>query len=343
LRFFTSLERYIYYNEDAIETYRQTVLIYNPYAGGLRRRSHALRRSIELLDARGITVDSIATSGPGHAGEIARCAVDRGADLILVAGGDGTINEAVNGMAHSDVPLGILPAGTANVLANELAIGRTMERAAEVLADCVKERVALGVISSEAENLNRYFLLMAGAGLDADIVFNLDSRMKEAVGKAAYWIGGFSKIGQRIPEFHVTADGREYRASFALLSRVRNYGGDLEIAPTISMLDDEFEMVLFEGESSLGFLKYMLAVVVRQQQTMPGITILRTRHASFSSTEGEKIHLQVDGEYAGLAPAQVNIVPGALTLLVPPNFSTRRPASVPASVDAAAWTTSPTR
>jgi diacylglycerol kinase (ATP) len=294
-----------------------------------------------LLDARGITVDSIATTGPGHAGDIARRAVDRSADLILVAGGDGTINEAVNGMVHSDIPLGILPAGTANVLANELGIGKTMERAAAALADGVQERVAVGLISSE--NAQRHFLLMAGAGLDADIVYNLNPRVKEAVGKAAYWIGGFSKVGRRIPEFVVQADGREYRASFALLSRVRNYGGDLEIAPTISLLDDEFEMVLFEGESSLGFLKYMLAVVVHQQQTMPGITILRTRQAAFSSPDDSRIHLQVDGEYAGLAPASVEIVPNSLTLLVPPGFRGRRPARVPASVDAAAWTTSPTR
>jgi len=300
-----------------------------------------------LLDARGITVYSIATTGPGHAGEIARRAVDRGADLILVAGGDGTINEAVNGMVHSEVPLGILPAGTANVLANELGIGTTMERAAEVLADTVKERVALGMISSEAsgneEALRRHFLLMAGAGLDADIVYHLNSRMKETFGKVAYWIGGFSKVGRRIPEFTVRANGRDYRASFALLSRVRNYGGDLEIAPTISLLDDEFEMVLFEGESSLGFVKYMLAVVVHQQQTMRGITILRTRQAAFSASEDTKIHLQVDGEYAGVAPARVEIVPNALTLLVPPGFRARRPASVPVSVEAAAWTTSPTR
>jgi YegS/Rv2252/BmrU family lipid kinase len=294
-----------------------------------------------LLDARGITVDSIATTGPGHAGEIARRAVDRGADLILVAGGDGTINEAVNGMVHSDVPLGILPAGTANVLANELGTGKTMERTAEVLADSVPERVALGLISSE--NAQRHFLLMAGAGLDADIVYSVNPRVKEAVGKAAYWIGGFSKVGRRIPEFTVRANGSEYRAGFALLSRVRNYGGDLEIAPTISLLDDEFEMVLFEGESSLGFLKYMLAVVVHQQQAMRGITILRTRQAAFSAPVGSKIHLQVDGEYAGLAPARVEIVPNALTLLVPRGFRGRRPASVPASVNDAAWTTSPTR
>jgi YegS/Rv2252/BmrU family lipid kinase len=296
-----------------------------------------------LLDARGITVDSIATTGPGHAGEIARRAVDRGADLILVAGGDGTINEAVNGMVNSCVPLGILPAGTANVLANELGIGRTMEHAAGILADSVKERVALGVISSQTEESRRHFLLMAGVGLDADIVYHLNQRMKEAFGKVAYWIGGFSKLGRRIPEFTVRAEGREYRASFALLSRVRNYGGDLEIAPTISLLDDEFEMVLFEGESSLEFLKYMLAVVVHRQRNMRGITILRTRHAMFSAPEHSQVHLQVDGEYAGLAPACVEIVPSALTLLVPPNFRARRPARVPASVSDAAWTTSPTR
>jgi YegS/Rv2252/BmrU family lipid kinase len=291
-----------------------------------------------LLDTLGITVDSIATTGPGHAGEIARCAVDRGADLILVAGGDGTINEAVNGMAHSDVPLGILPAGTANVLANELGIGGAMESAAAVLGRAVQERVALGLISSEAQE-PRHFLLMAGAGLDADIVYNLNPRMKETVGKMAYWIGGFSKLGRRIPEFTVHANGQEYRASFALASRVRNYGGDLEIAPTISLLDDEFELILFEGESSLGFLKYMLAVVIRRHSTMPGIKILRTRQAVFSGREGSSIHVQVDGEYAGLAPAQVDIVPNALTLLVPPNFRARRPASV----EDAQWTTSPTR
>lgn len=290
-------------------------------------------------------MDSIATTGPGHAGEIARQAVDRGADLILVAGGDGTINEAVNGMANSDVPLGILPAGTANVLANELGIGGNMERAAQVLGHAIPERVALGLLTNE-EAVRRYFLLMAGVGLDADIVFHLNQRVKQVLGKGAYWIGGFSKVGQRIPEFNVRSGGREYRASFALLSRVRNYGGDLEIAPTISMLDDEFELVLFEGESSLGFLKYMLAVVAHRHHAMRGITILRTRQAEFSPDPPKnrpKIHVQVDGEYAGVVPARVEIVPSALTLLVPPDFRVRRPLSTTASAEDPAWTTSPTR
>lgn len=289
-----------------------------------------------MLNASGSPVDSIATTGPGHAGEIARQEIERGADRILVAGGDGTINEVANGMAFSEVPLGVLPAGTANVLACELGIGKSMERAAHTLADSVPERVALGSVTNGLADARRYFLLMAGIGLDAEIVYHLNTRMKETFGKVAYWIGGFSKLGRRIPEFVVEVNGRQFRAGFALLSRVRNYGGDLEIAPTISLLDDEFEMVLFEGESSVGFLKYMLAVVAHQQQNMHGIRIMRTRQAAFLPAAGPRdpIHLQVDGEYVGAAPARVEIVPNALTLLVPPSFRSRRPMSV----EDAAWT-----
>jgi YegS/Rv2252/BmrU family lipid kinase len=271
------------------------------------------------------------------AGEIARAAIDRGADLILVAGGDGTINEVANGMALSRVPLGILPAGTANVLASELRLGQTMEQAAESLAHSVQERVALGRLSG-ADGNSRYFLLMTGAGLDADIVYHLNLRMKEALGKVAYWIGGFSKLGRRLPEFTVEANGREFRASFALASRVRNYGGDLEIAPSISLLDDEFELVLFEGENSFTYLKYMLGVVAHELRDLRGVNVLRTRQAIFSPNNGSDIHLQVDGEYTGVAPASVEIVPNALTLLVPPDFRARRPARV----EDAQWTTSPT-
>ena len=127
-------------------------------------------------------------------------------------------------------------------------------------------------------------------------------------------------------------------SSHALLSKVRNYGGDLEIAPTISLLDDQFELVLFEGTSTFRYLKYMLAVCLSRINRMRGVTVLRTRKASFSPGGTGIIHVQVDGEYAGVAPAQVEIVPNALTLLVPPDFRARRPIAVADP----AWTTSPT-
>jgi diacylglycerol kinase (ATP) len=292
-----------------------------------------------LLSARGINAEAIPTSGPAMAADIARDAIERGADLILVAGGDGTINEVVNGMVHTDVPLGILPAGTANVLACELDIGKTLERVAHSIDACVPERVAVGRLVHAANDSGRYFLLMAGAGLDAEIVYGLNIRLKNALGKVAYWLSGFGSVGRRLPEFTVEADGREFRVSFALASRVRNYGGDLEIAPTVSLLDDQFEVVLFEGSNSFAYIRYIAGVVIRKHQKMRGVTILRTRKVSFTCPEDSRIHLQVDGEYGGRLPATVEIVPSALTLLVPPTFRNRRPASI----EDPAWTTSPTR
>ena len=152
----------------------------------------------------------MSTTAPGTAAELARSAIEQGADLILVAGGDGTINEALNGMVHSGVPLGILPAGTANVLANELGLGKTMERAAASLSEWAPERVAVGLIDGSSSEGPRHFLLMAGVGLDADIVYHLSLGVKAALGKAAYWIGGFSKLGRCLPVFTVEAEGRSF-------------------------------------------------------------------------------------------------------------------------------------
>ena len=270
---------------------------------------------------------------------MAREAVERGADLILAAGGDGTINEVVNGMAGSKVPLGILPAGTANVLANELGIPTNMERAAKALLQCVPERVSLGLLSTALGDTPRYFLLMAGAGLDAEIVYHLNGRLKDAIGKVAYWIAGLSRFGRSLPEFTIETESGAYRASFALVSRVRNYGGDLEIAPSISMLEEEFEVVLFEGSSTLPYMKYILGVLARRADRMRGITIFRTRKALFTGAEQGRVYVQIDGESGGVIPASVELVPSALTLLMPPDFRVRRPARA----EDPAWTTLPTR
>ncbi|HYL35619.1 MAG TPA: diacylglycerol kinase family protein [Bryobacteraceae bacterium] len=313
--------------------------MYNPFAGGLRRRSHALGRCIELLASQGVSVQSIPTPGPKAAAELARRIADSGADLILVAGGDGTINEVVNGIAGSKIPLGILPAGTANVLANELGLGNRLERAAAAFASWIPERIAVGLLSTAMGDEPRYFLLMAGAGLDAAIVYHMSPAIKNTLGKAAYWVDGLAQFGRRLPQFSVETEGRVYRSSFALVSRVRNYGGDLEIAPTISLLDDEFEVVLFEGATSLPYVKYILGVLAGRIHALRGVTILRTRKVLLSGAESGQVYVQVDGESAGVVPATVELVPNALTLLVPPGFRARRPARA----EDAAWTTSPTR
>jgi len=278
------------------------------------------------------------TDGPGAATDIARKAVIDGADLILVAGGDGTINEVANGMIFSDVPLGIIPAGTANVLAMELGIGRKPERAAHALPECVPIRVSVGLAVHEADRRQRYFLLMAGGGLDAHIVYHISASLKNSLGKAAYWVSSFGQLGRRLPAFHVDVEGERHRCSFALASRVRNYGGDLEIARGVSLLEHHFELILFEGETTFPYLKYFLGVLTRRLDRMKGVTILQTKAARFTCPSDDRIHLQVDGEFTGWLPVTVSIVPRALTILAPPTYRSRETALIGEH----AWTPSPT-
>jgi diacylglycerol kinase (ATP) len=269
------------------------------------------------------------TAGPGDATRIAREAVAAGADLVLVLGGDGTINEAVNGMVHSNAALGVLPGGTANVLAMELGLGSRLDRAIERLAQCAPRRVSVGRVSlvpggevsrnGAAQNGNngqRHFLAMGGAGLDARIVFDLSPAFKARAGKLAYWLTGFGHATQRVGQFEVRVNGQAYRCGFALASRVRNYGGDLEIASGASLAHDDFEIVLFEGSNPVRYLWYMLGVSMKRVQNMAGV---HTLHGGRVELSGD-VHLQVDGEYAGRLPASIDIVPAAITLLMPPGY-----------------------
>jgi len=263
----------------------------------------------------GIVAELTPTAAAGHATELAREAVAAGADLILVLGGDGTINEVANGMIPSRVPLGVLPGGTANVLANELGLGNGLERAIERLGHCVERRIAVGKLCSQ-DCGSRYFLLMAGAGLDATIVTKVHAGLKARAGKLAYWAAGLGEFFGTVAQFHAHIGGQQSQHGFVLVSRVRNYGGDMEIASGASLLRHDFEVVLFEGSNPLRYAAYMTAVTLRQVKSMPGVRTLRTQRVEFSGDA----HLQIDGEYAGRLPATLELVPDALTLLVPPAY-----------------------
>jgi diacylglycerol kinase (ATP) len=288
-----------------------------------------------LTDA-GHNVEAVPTHGPRTAAAVARECIARGADLLLVGGGDGTLNEVINGAVGSDVPVGILPGGTANVLATELKISKRVEKAAGLVSECTVERISLGLLSC-ADEEPRYFALMAGAGLDALIVYKISARLKSALGKVAYWIAGFVHGTRLLPEFTVEVDGRTHRSSFALASRVRNYGGDLEIARDITLLEHDFELVLFAGVNPLRYVKYLTAVLLGKTAGLKGITVMRTNRLTVSSPEDRRIYIQVDGEYAGRLPATIEIIPNCLNLLIPPHFIRTT------SDRDRTWTTSPTR
>ncbi len=135
-----------------------------------------LQRTIDVLRNKGIESRLIATIGPNTAGGQARAEIDSGCDLIIAAGGDGTINEVANGMLHTGVPLGLLPGGTANVLAREMKMPRTILDAAEVLTEYTPQTISVGRL--RLQNDSRLFLCMAGCGLDAAIVSRVNVELK---------------------------------------------------------------------------------------------------------------------------------------------------------------------
>jgi diacylglycerol kinase (ATP) len=254
----------------------------------------------------------LATDAAGHATALAREAAATGADLALVLGGDGTINEAANGLANSDVPLGVLPAGTANVLAHELGLSSRLGRALQRLPHYQAKRIALGRLINGKQD--RYFVCMAGAGVDAKIVTLVDPVLKDRAGQLAYWSAGMTQLWGRLEPFDIRVNGCVHRCGFALTSRVRNYGGEMEIARGASLDREDFEIVLFEGTNPLRYVGYLLGACLRQVQKMPGVRTLRARCVEIVSST----HLQIDGEYAWRAPSRVEIVPDALTMLMPP-------------------------
>jgi diacylglycerol kinase (ATP) len=275
-------------------------------------------KTAAILRRQGHNLTLAPTTGPRSAGAIVQEHVSGGADLVLAVGGDGTINEAAEGLVHTEVPLGILPGGTANVLASEVGLGwSSIERAAQHLPECQPRRISVGHLTCQGGAVSRHFLLMAGVGLDAHIVYRVSAPLKARAGKIAYWVAGWTMLGRRLAEFHVDVGGQKRQCSFALVSKVRNYGGDFEIARRVSLYDDRFEVVLFEGRSTLRYVKYFAGLVLNRVEGMKGVTVLRERCLQLYGPADGRVYVQIDGEFAGNLPAQVRIVPDALTLLLP--------------------------
>lgn len=245
---------------------------------------------------------------------MARVAIADGADLILVLGGDGTVNEVVQGMVFSGVPLALLPGGTANCLSKELGLGARIEKAAERLATSEPVTIAAGCVTGDGEQ--RYFLAMCGAGLDAAIVNEVRPGLKKAAGKLAYWAAGLAQFRRNVAGMQMRIDGETIPCGFALVSRIRNYGGDLEIASGASLRKPDFEVVMFRGANPLLYAAYMMGVAVRSVQRMPGVQTRRAMTVELLTTS----HAQVDGEYFGSTTLKIEAVQDALVLMIPPNY-----------------------
>lgn len=263
--------------------------------------------------------------------ELARAAVENGADVVFACGGDGTINEVMNGLAQSQVPLGILPGGTANILARELRLPLSPVRAARQFEHWTPRRIALGrarwaeahsassVGEPTAQNKSRYYISVAGVGYDAHIVYKLSPWLKINLGVTGYVLEALRQlVCYSFPKFSCRLDGRERQGTFAVIHRTRLYAGWLHLAPTAGLYAPHFAVCSFPSGSRLRYLVYAVAVLVRQHLRLRGVTLDQCTEAVCAPVEtSTTIYFELDGELGGTLPATFEIVPDALTLLVP--------------------------
>jgi diacylglycerol kinase (ATP) len=301
---------------------RRAVLISNPKTGRyLSRRTTSIQELSTYLQSLGVNVELIMTAGPGDATEIAAQAAENGVADVIVAGGDGTINEVVQGLAGTNVRLAIIPRGTANVLARELDLPLDGAQAGAVIARGHSRRIHLGVAIDEANNTRRYFLLMAGIGLDASVVRRVHPSLKKHFGKVAFWFSGLSHLAKWNPNsFLIEAEGQRYDATFAAIGNAPSYGGNLAITPRARLDQPEFEVCIIDTFSRLRYLSFLsYAMRSGMPRNKGSVRFLQT-----SSVKGiGDAAVQVDGELIGQLPMTFEIAEQSIEVIVPKSRDAR--------------------
>ena len=259
------------------------------------------------------------TTMPGDAERVALAAVEEGYTRIIAAGGDGTVNEVVNGIISSgstDTVLGVLPVGTMNVFAMELGIPlNSLEKAWEVILSGSIRKIDLPICKSP--EFTRCFVQLAGVGLDAEVVRRTSRESKKALGPMSYLLSLAQIAGQTPPPITLqTDDGKERTGSFVLLGNGRFYGGPFKMFRSGSPVDGLLDVLVFRNQSPWDLLRYMHAILIGQHQNLGDVEYFQSREISLSS-EGA-VPFELDGEMAGYLPVNFSVKSVALPVFAPP-------------------------
>jgi diacylglycerol kinase (ATP) len=300
---------------------KSVLLVCNPTAG--RRRRGLLDAVVKRVRAAGWRVDIVDTAARGDAQSIAvACDGDR-YDVIAVAGGDGTINEVINGLSlrpGGGPPLAVVPLGTANVLAHELG----MSFSAAAIARTVMSGRLLSMQPGEvsAAGAVRRFSLMAGTGFDARVVAGVTSPLKRRWGKGAYVWRSLVEAWHYCPvRYAVEIDGVAYQAASVIVSRGRFYAGPYVVAPAAALAEPTLHVCLFERWGRWQPLRFGAALVLGRLAQMGGYRVITGSEVRLSvhSEAGERRGhpVQIDGDDALTLPIAVAVGSGTVRLLLP--------------------------
>ena len=301
--------------------FRRAAIIYNPAAGGgLQHAVERVKEAAAELRRHVGEVRLIPTEPDRRADVLAREAVLAGCDLIAPCGGDGTINEALQGLVGSDAALLPLPAGTANVLAWEIGLPVDPVKAAAQLPELVACRVELGTVEFPNENRSRHFLLMCGAGVDAGAVYRLNIDLKRRVGIFAYFWSAWMQLFRRFETLRLRVGRETLESTLAVVSKSRLYGGRLVLTPHAHLLADAFDVVSFRSASPLVYTGYLAGVLTRTLGRFQGVKWRQAREVEMLATDAPHIYVQVDGELAGRLPARARMGPETIRALLPKRY-----------------------
>lgn len=272
------------------------LVVYNPVAGGGREK--LLQKFMAALVRRGAEVELYRTRFAGDATEhLQQC--EQAYDCVIAVGGDGTTNEVINGIPPA-VPLGVFATGTANVLAEELALPGNPELAAEVIMHGHTLTIWPSLLNGKR------FCICVGLGYDAQVVHGADMSLKDKIGKGAYVLSMLKQVlhfGKQ--RYRLVIDGRPYDCFSAIFANSQHYGGSFTLSQLADITRQSIQVILLQRNSRLSLLKFMLALLVGRAESVSGVVSLAAKRVELVSPEGEV--LQMDGDPAPPLPGVVEV------------------------------------
>lgn len=292
-------------------SFTRIAVIYNPASGRPRERTAEVDRFTRLLEEAGCEVAACPTERPHHATDLAREKVAEGYELIVAHGGDGTMNEVLQAVVGTQATLGFWPGGTANVLAAEIRFPSRVDEVVSRILDGNVMQVTVGKANQ------RYFLLMAGIGLDAAVTGAVDPALKQRVGKAAYGVAAMKVISEwALSPLRIKLADEEIIGRFVVAGNAHSYGGGFKVTPRADLRDPMLDLCIFTSDRRADYLPYAVAALRGQHQEMPGVIYRKVSQAVIENAAERPALVQLDGELAGEVPLVLEAMPEALRLLV---------------------------
>jgi len=292
-------------------------VIFNPAARG--QKAERFRRSLGIIAAE---CELKLTTAPGDARRFSAAAVEEGFDTILAAGGDGTLNEVLNGIGDAPdgfkrVRLGVLPLGTINVFARELKIPTQPEAAWQILRRGNEMTIDLPRVEYNVEGKPQflYFAQLAGAGLDARAIQMVSWSLKKKIGPMAYVVAGLRALAETQPVLSVSDGVSQFSGQLVLAGNGRLYGGNFQVFPQATLTDGLIEVCVFPKVNWWVLIRCGVRLLLTGK--LPENAVIRLRAKSFQLDGPASVCTEVDGELARPLPARFTVLPATLRVLIP--------------------------